>query len=56
MCSYDVLLGLMSVFEDLFDIIEYIFLRHLYANFKKQFEGGTFIKNLRMGVAKETYY
>jgi hypothetical protein len=30
--------------------------RHLYANFKKKFGGGTLLRDLMMGAAKATYY
>lgn len=30
--------------------------RHLYANFKKQFGKGALIRDLMMNVAKATYY
>jgi hypothetical protein len=47
----------MSVFEEMFESIEYrICLRHLYANFKKKFGGGTLIRNLMTGAAKAIYY
>jgi hypothetical protein len=47
----------MSVFEEMFETIEHrICLRHLYANFKKKFGGGTLIRDLMMGAAKATYY
>lgn len=49
--------GLMVVFEEMFDMIEHrLCLRHLYANFKKRFGGGTLIRDLIMGSAKTTYY
>lgn len=49
--------GLMSVFEEMFESIEHrVCLRHLYANFKKKFGGGTLIRDLMMGAAKATYY
>lgn len=41
----------------MFERIEHrLCLRHLYANIKKRFEGGTLIRDLMMGVAKATYY
>ncbi|XP_045827941.1 uncharacterized protein LOC123919931 isoform X2 [Trifolium pratense] len=41
----------------MFDSIEHrLCLRHLYANFKKKFGGGTHIRDLMMGAAKATYY
>ncbi len=47
----------MSVFEEMFESIEHrVCLRHLYANFKKKFGGGTLIRDLMMGAAKATYY
>jgi len=47
----------MSVFEEMLDNIEHtVCLRHLYANFKKKFGGGTLIKDLMMEAAKATYY
>jgi hypothetical protein len=47
----------MSVFEEMFDSIEHrLCLRHLYANFKKKFGGGTLIRDLMMGAAKATYF
>ncbi|XP_058769641.1 uncharacterized protein LOC131643444 [Vicia villosa] len=49
--------GLVSVFEEMFERIEHrLCLRHLYANFKKKFGGGTLIRDLMMGAAKATYY
>jgi hypothetical protein len=48
---------LVAVFEEMFDRIEHrVCLRHLYANFKKKFGGGTHIRDLMMGAAKATYY
>lgn len=48
--------GLKAVFEEMFERIEHILcLRHLYANFKKRFGGGTAIRDLMMGAAKATY-
>jgi hypothetical protein len=47
----------MSVFEEMFESIEHrLCLRHLYANFKKKFGGGTLIRDLMMGAAKATYF
>lgn len=41
----------------MFERIEYrLCLRHLYANFKKKFGGGSLIRDLRMGAANATYY
>ncbi|XP_058741902.1 uncharacterized protein LOC131614317 [Vicia villosa] len=49
--------GLVAVFDEMFDRIEHrLCLRHLYANFKKRFGGGTLIRDLIMGAAKATYY
>ncbi|KAK2405578.1 hypothetical protein QL285_054800 [Trifolium repens] len=49
--------GLMNVFEEIFDRVEHrLCLRHLYANFKKKFGGGTLIRDLMMGAAKATYF
>ncbi|XP_058733542.1 uncharacterized protein LOC131605168 [Vicia villosa] len=48
--------GLVAVFEEMFDRIEHrLCLRHLYANFKKNFGGGSLIRDLMMGAAKATY-
>ena len=30
--------------------------RHLYANFKRKFSGGTLMRNLMMGASKARYY
>jgi hypothetical protein len=47
----------MNVFEEMFDRVEHrLCLRHLYANFKKKFGGGTLIRDLMMGAAKATYF
>lgn len=49
--------GLLSVFDEMFDSIDHrLCLRHLYANFKKKFGGGSQIRDLMMGAAKATYY
>ncbi|GAU21282.1 hypothetical protein TSUD_286920 [Trifolium subterraneum] len=49
--------GLVAVFEEMFERVEHrLCLRHLYANFKKKFGGGTLIRDLMMGTAKATYY
>jgi hypothetical protein len=49
--------GLMQVFEEMFERLEHrLCLRHLYANFKKKFGGGTRIRDLMMGAAKATYF
>ncbi|WJX14327.1 hypothetical protein P8452_04607 [Trifolium repens] len=48
--------GLVAVFEEMFQRVEHrLCLRHLYANFKKKFGGGTLIRDLMMGAAKATY-
>ncbi|KAK2456219.1 hypothetical protein QL285_003603 [Trifolium repens] len=48
--------GLMQVYEEMFDRVEHrLCLRHLYANFKKKFGGGTLIRDLMMGAAKAIY-
>ncbi|XP_045805909.1 uncharacterized protein LOC123898916 [Trifolium pratense] len=48
--------GLIPVFEEMFEKLEHrLCLRHLYANFKKKFGGGTQIRDLMMGAAKATY-
>ncbi|KAI5442352.1 hypothetical protein KIW84_011430 [Lathyrus oleraceus] len=50
-------IGLVTVFEEMFERIEHrLYPRHLYANFKKRFRGGTLIRDLMMGDAKEIYY
>ncbi|XP_058776090.1 uncharacterized protein LOC131650394 [Vicia villosa] len=49
--------GLVSVSEEMFERIEHrLCLRHLYANFKNKFGGGTLIRDLMTGAAKATYY
>ncbi|GAU10761.1 hypothetical protein TSUD_425840, partial [Trifolium subterraneum] len=49
--------GLVAVFEEMFERVEHrLCLRHLYANFKKKFGGGTLIRDLMMGAAKAAYY
>lgn len=49
--------GLVVVFEEMNERIEHrLCLRHLYANFKKRFGGGSLIRDLMMGAAKATYY
>lgn len=49
--------GLMSVFDEMFEVVEHrLCLRHLYANFKKKFGGGSAIRDLMMGASKATYY
>ncbi|XP_058753414.1 uncharacterized protein LOC131626580 [Vicia villosa] len=54
--SYQQKLGLVAVFEEMFETIEHrLCLRHLYANFKKKFGGGALIRDLMMGAAKTTY-
>ncbi|WJX65969.1 hypothetical protein P8452_50574 [Trifolium repens] len=48
--------GLMQVFDEMSLRVEHrLCLRHLYANFKKKFGGGTLIRDLMMGAAKATY-
>jgi hypothetical protein len=48
--------GLMQVYEEMFNRLEHrLCLRHLYANFKEKFGGGTLIRDLMMGAAKATY-
>lgn len=48
--------GLIPTFEELLEGVEHRFcLRHLYANFKKKFGGGTLLRDLMMGAAKATY-
>ncbi|CAI8595433.1 unnamed protein product [Vicia faba] len=48
--------GLIAVFKEMFERIEHrLCLRHLYANFKKKFGGGSLIRGLMMGAAKATY-
>jgi len=47
----------MSIFDEMFEVVEHrLCLRHLYANFKNFFGGGTTIRDLMMGAAKATYY
>jgi len=49
--------GLVQVFEEQLPGVEHRFcLRHLYANFKKKFGGGTLLRDLMMGAAKSTYF
>ncbi|RHN45490.1 putative MULE transposase domain-containing protein [Medicago truncatula] len=49
--------GLIQVLEEKAQTIDHrLCLRHLYANFKKKFGGGTLIRDLMMGAAKTTYY
>jgi hypothetical protein len=46
----------MQVFDEMSLRVEHrLCLRHLYANFKKKFGGGTLIRDLMMGAAKATY-
>jgi len=46
----------MQTFDEMLGGLEHIFcLRHLYANFKKKFGGGTLIRDLMMAAAKATY-
>ncbi|XP_058767169.1 uncharacterized protein LOC131640807 [Vicia villosa] len=48
--------GMVSIFEEMSERIEHrLCLRHLYANFKKKFEGGALIRDIMMGEAKATY-
>ncbi|KAI5386016.1 hypothetical protein KIW84_072549 [Lathyrus oleraceus] len=48
--------GLIPVFEELFERVEHrLYLRHLYANFKKKFSGWTQTRDLMMAAAKDTY-
>ncbi|XP_058756260.1 uncharacterized protein LOC131629496 [Vicia villosa] len=49
--------GLVQVFEEEYPAYEHRFcLRHLYANFKKKFGGGTLYRDLMMAAAKATYF
>ncbi|XP_039683818.1 uncharacterized protein [Medicago truncatula] len=49
--------GLIPVLEKWSDRLEHrLCLRHLYANFKKKFGGGSLIRDLMMGAAKATYF
>ncbi|XP_058746137.1 uncharacterized protein LOC131619011 [Vicia villosa] len=49
--------GLVQVFEEEYPSYEHKFcLRHLYANFKKRFGGGTLFRDLMMAAAKATYF
>ncbi|XP_058742407.1 uncharacterized protein LOC131614886 [Vicia villosa] len=49
--------GLVQVFEEEYPSYEHRFcLRHLYANFKKKFGGGTLFRDLMMAAAKATYF
>jgi len=44
----------MSVFDEMFEVVEHrLCLRHLYANFKKKFGGGTIIRDLMMGQPRQ---
>lgn len=46
----------MQTFDEMLGGLEHRFcLRHLYANFKKRFGGGTLIRDLMMAAAKATY-
>lgn len=48
--------GLIPVFEEFFERVEHrLCLRHLYTNFKKNFGGGTQIRDLMVAAAKVTY-
>jgi hypothetical protein len=52
-----ILYGLFQVFENKLAGKEHrFFIRHLYANFKKKFGGGSLLRHLMMGSAKTTYY
>lgn len=47
--------GLVQVFEEKCPTFEHMYcLRHLYANFKKKFGGGTLFRDLLMDATKET--
>jgi len=49
--------GLIPILEEWFDRLEHrLCLRHLYANFKKKFGGGTLIRDLMMAAANATYF
>ncbi|XP_058776719.1 uncharacterized protein LOC131651056 [Vicia villosa] len=49
--------GLVALFEEMFERIEHrLCLRHLYANFKKKFGGGSLIRDLMMRTAKISYH
>ncbi|XP_058759549.1 uncharacterized protein LOC131632841 [Vicia villosa] len=49
--------GLVAIFEEMIDMIEHrLCLRHLYANYKKKFGGGSLVWDLMMGADKATYY
>src|SRR4051812_11549522 len=48
--------GLVQVFEEQYPAFEHRFcVRHLYANFKKKFGGGTLFRDLMLAAAKATY-
>ena len=48
---------LIQVFEEEYPAYKHRFcLRHLYANFKKKFGGGTLFRDLMMAAAKATYF
>ncbi|XP_058726822.1 uncharacterized protein LOC131598214 [Vicia villosa] len=48
--------GLVQVFEEQYLAFEHRFcVRHLYANFKKKFGGGTLFRDLMLAAAKATY-
>ena len=50
------LLGLVQVFEEMMPGVEHKFcLRHLYANCKKAYGGGTLLRDLILSIAKVTY-
>jgi len=44
----------MQTFDEMLGGLRFC-LRHLYANFKKRFGGGTLIRDLMMAAAKATY-
>ena len=49
--------SLIPTFEEMLEDVEHRFcVRHLYANFKKKFGGGTLVRDLMMGASKATYY
>lgn len=49
--------GLVQVFEEEYSGFEHgFYLRHLYANLKKKFGGGTLYRNLMMASSKDNYF
>ncbi|KAI5418899.1 hypothetical protein KIW84_043210 [Lathyrus oleraceus] len=49
--------GLVQVFEEEYSGFEHgFYLRHLYANLKKKFGGGTLYRNLMMASSKDDYF